>query len=83
VTPELARQFGLPTNAKGVLIQRVDPSSKAAQAGLAPGDVILEVNRNPVTTLEQMNRYLSTSKDLTLLFVSRDGRTRYVVIPSN
>lgn len=84
LTPELARQFGISTNVKGgVLIRRVDPSSVAAQAGLAPGDVILQVNRNPVTTVEQMNRYLSASKDSTLLFVSRDGRTRYVVIPSN
>jgi serine protease Do len=83
LTPELARQSGIPMNVKGVLIRRVDPASEAAQAGLAPGDVILEVNRNSVTTVEQMNRFLGTSKDSTLLFVSRDGRTRYVVIPSN
>jgi serine protease Do len=83
LTPELARQFGIPMNTKGVLIRRVDPGSEAAQAGLAAGDVILEVNRNPITTLEQMNRFLSASKDSTLLFVSREGRTRYVVIPSN
>ena len=36
LTPELARQFGIPINVKGVLIRRIDPSSEAAQAGLAP-----------------------------------------------
>jgi hypothetical protein len=43
--------------------------------------VILEVNRQPVTTLDQLNRYIKeSSSDSTILFVSRDGRTRYVVV---
>jgi serine protease Do len=56
LTPELAREFDIARNLKGVLVQRVDPGSGAAEAGLERGDVILEVNRRPVTTVEQLNR---------------------------
>ena len=83
LTPELAREFDIARNLKGVLVQRVDPGSGAAEAGLERGDVILEVNRRPVTTVEQLNRYINESNsDSTILFVNRDGRTRYVVISS-
>jgi hypothetical protein len=47
------------------------------------GNVILELNRHPVTTVEQLNRYANELKtDSTLLFVNHDGRTRYIVISS-
>jgi serine protease Do len=81
LTPELAREYGIQGNTHGVVVRGVDSDSAAAQAGLQTGDVILEVNRHPVTTIEQMNRYLKDSNsDTTLLFVSREGRTRYVII---
>jgi serine protease Do len=81
MTPELARQFGISTNTKGVLVRRIDRDSAAAQAGLEQGDVIVEVNRQPVTTVEQLNRCINQGAgDTTLLFVNHDGRTRYVVI---
>jgi hypothetical protein len=55
--------------------------------GEQPGegaDSTADTGRSPSArdTLEQMNRFLNASKDSTILFVSRDGRTRYVVIPS-
>jgi serine protease Do len=81
LTPEIANDFGLSRNMKGVIVRRVDPGSTAADAGLQRGDVILEVNRRPVTTVDQLNRNINESTgDSTILFVSRDGRTRYVVI---
>ena len=82
LTPDLAAQFNIAPNTKGVVVRRVDPGSAAAQAGLERGDVILEVNRHPVATVEQLNRYISDVKDSILLFVNHDRRTRFVVIPS-
>lgn len=80
---DLARDFGISKETKGVLVERVDPDSDAAEAGLERGDVILEVNKHAVATVEQMQRYLNEGTNgSTLLFVSRDGRTRYVVISS-
>ena len=70
-------------NHEGVLVSQIDPDSAAAQAGLERGDVILEVKRQAVTTVDQLNRYINNSKtESTLLFVSRDGRTQYIVISS-
>ena len=84
LTPEFSRQFRISQNTKGVGVRRVDPDSAASRAGLESGDVILEVNRQPVSTVDQLNRYIDqAASDSTLLFVSREGRTRYVVVPSH
>lgn len=83
LTSDMSRQLGISRNMKGVFVRRVDPDSAAAEAGLAEGDVILEVNRQAVASVEDLNRYIAGStSDSTILFVSRDGRTRYVVISS-
>ena len=81
LTPELSRQYAIGTNTKGVAVRGVDPDSPAGRAGLEPGDVILEVNRQPVSSVEQVHKYVSEgTTDTTLLFVNHDGRTRYVVM---
>jgi serine protease Do len=83
LTPELARHYGLTRNMKGVAVRRVDPDSAAAKAGLEAGDVILEVNRHPVTSTEDVNRYMNESpSDAALLFLNRQGQTRYLAIPT-
>ena len=83
LTPEFSRQYGVAGNTKGVAVRRVDPNSAAAEAGLEQGDVILEVNRQPVSTVEQLNRYVNEgTTDTALLLVNHDGRTRYLVIPT-
>jgi serine protease Do len=83
VTPESARQYGLTRTTKGVAVQRVDSDSSAAKAGLEAGDVILEVNRHPVTSTEDVNRYVHESPtDTALLFVRHEGQTRYLAIPT-
>jgi serine protease Do len=81
LTLQMARDLDISASTKGVLVRRVDPTSAAAQAGLEPGDVILEVNRHPVMAVEELNRYIKeSSSDSTILFVSREGRKRYIVI---
>jgi serine protease Do len=83
LTPESARQYGLTRNIKGVVARRVDPDSAAAKAGLEAGDVILEVNRHPVASIEDVNRYMRESPtDAALLFVNHQGQTRYLAIPT-
>ena len=83
LTPDSARQYGLTRNMKGVAVRRVDPDSAAGKAGLEAGDVILEVNRHPVTSTEDVNRYIGESPTSTaLLFVNHEGQTRYLAIPT-
>jgi serine protease Do len=83
LTSDSARQYGLTRNMKGVAVRRVDADSAAAKAGLEAGDVILEVNRHPVTSAEDVNRYIGESPTGTaLLFVNHEGQTRYLAIPT-
>src|SRR5207247_3899776 len=82
LTPDLAQRFGVQGD-KGVIVTEVRPDSPAAQAGLAPGDVIREVNRMPVQDLGDVEQGLQRSGSdpkPVLLRVEREGSQRYVVL---
>jgi serine protease Do len=53
VTPEIAHGLGLPKTA-GALVAKVGAGSPAAQAGFAPGDVILSVNGRDVRRVHDL-----------------------------
>ena len=54
LTPEIARQLQLPTNVQGVLVSGVDPDSGMAE--LQKGDVIEEINQQPVKSVADYNK---------------------------
>jgi serine protease Do len=84
LTPDLRSQLNIPSQVKGAAIQSVRPASPADDAGLAPGDVILEVNRHPVETADNfVNQVHSvpSGKDILLLVWSKGGTTFRVVHP--
>jgi len=76
----LAKQLGVPADAAGVVVTKVDPSSAAADAGLQRGDVIQEVNRKPIHNASDFEAAMRNSKDQTLLLVNRQGSTMYVAV---
>jgi serine protease Do len=78
---DIAQQLGVPADTHGVVVTDVDPSSAAAEAGLQRGDVIEEVNRQPVATVDQYNRAVKagTGQEV-LLLVYHNGVTSYVAI---
>ncbi|TAL06042.1 MAG: Do family serine endopeptidase [Verrucomicrobia bacterium] len=81
----LRQQLDIPANVRGVLVTKLDEDSPAADAGLREGDVILEVERSPVRTAEQLRELASKAgKDGVLLRVwSKSGGfggTRYLVV---
>lgn len=54
LSPEMARQLDLPNNARGVVVTDVDPDSGMAE--LQKGDVIEEINQQPVTSVSDYNK---------------------------
>ena len=82
LTPAARRQFRIPDSVEGIVVTGVEPRSTAALAGLSRGDVILEVNRRPVTNTRQaleLSRNLSQG-DRMLLHVWSRGGSRFVLI---
>ncbi|MGC2697725.1 MAG: Do family serine endopeptidase [Candidatus Angelobacter sp.] len=64
LTPDLRDQLQLPSEVKGVVVSQVQPGSPADNAGISRGDVILEVNRKPVQSADDVKRELnSVAKD--------------------
>jgi serine protease Do len=82
LTPDVRQQLHVPSQVQGVAVENVRPASPADDAGLAPGDVILEVNRQPVTSAEQFINVAHANpagKDL-LLLVWSQGNSGYRVV---
>jgi serine protease Do len=82
LTPDTAQQLKLSPATKGVVVDTVSPSSRAADAGLQPGDVIQQVNHQSVSSVKDYTQALSTSKKdaPVLLLVNRDGGTMFLAV---
>ena len=78
---QLAAKLGL-ENASGVVVTQVAPGSAAARQGLRTGTLIKEVNRQPVTNVNDFSRALAANQDADsiLLLVQDRDRSRYVVL---
>jgi Do/DeqQ family serine protease len=75
VTPDEAKRFGLPAGASALVITGVAPGSRAAVAGLRPGDLLLEADRQPLRSREQLD---AAAQDGALLLVQRGDRSSFV-----
>jgi len=85
LTPDAVSRLRLPKNARGVVVEEVDPDGRAADAGIQPGDLIEEVNGQPVNTVDDLRAAVSktTARPL-LLLVNRQGSEIFVTLrPSN
>ena len=81
LSPEIIKQLELPADTKGLVVTEVDPSGAAAEEGITRGDVILEINRKPVSTTEDVQSALTLAGDKPiLLLVTRKGQTIYLTI---
>ena len=77
VTPDIARAVGVDAGTKGLVIGAASANSDAGRKGLRRGDVILSVNRTPVTTAEALAKAVADAKkagrDAVLLEILRRG----------
>jgi serine protease Do len=74
LTPGLARRYGYKTT-EGLLITSVAQGSEADRKGIQDGDIILEVNRARISSVDQWERILDRAKtgDVIMLLVRREG----------
>jgi serine protease Do len=76
-----ARQLGLPPATQGVVVTETFAIATTEAAGLQVGDVIQEINRQAVRSVEDVHRVLNQISQPSLaLLVNRGGTTAYVLI---
>lgn len=85
ITDELRRRYGLKDDQKGVVITRVDPNSTAADKRIQPGEVIVEVGQEPVSTPADVTKRIDAiksqgRKSALLLVANTQGEVRFVAL---
>jgi len=85
LTPQARRARQLDDSATGVVITRVDPDSKAAEQGLAAGDVVLKINNRNVATPADIQNGIAEAKkqgrkSVLLLVARAQGQTGFVAV---
>ena len=83
---EARQQFQIPARVKGAVVEEVRPGSPAEDAAIRPGDVILEVNRKPVTTAAEAVNQIHAApagKDVLLLVWSHGNASYRTVHPDS
>jgi serine protease Do len=81
ITPSLAEQLGI-RDTKGVAVTEVKPGSAADEAGIAPGDVVKEVNETAINAVPAFERAVSSLKkgDVVRMLLQRGDATLYVAL---
>jgi serine protease Do len=81
LTPSLAQQLGV-SETKGVVVEQVEEGGRAQNAGITTGDVIVEVDRQPIAGVDALQQALKRHPTNTpvLLLVHREGRVLYVTV---
>ena len=60
LTPELAEQFGIPSQT-GVVVRSITPGSPAQKAGLQPGDILVAINGQPIKGARDLVRQIASA----------------------
>jgi serine protease Do len=83
LTPNIAAELGIDGHAKGAVVTSVRDGSPAQEAGLQQGDIIVEVDRRPVSTADDAVSALQTSKaPVHLVRVRRGADAMYLTLPA-
>jgi serine protease Do len=85
LTPELAARVGAPKDAHGLVVEDVKPEGRAATAGLQSGDVIEQVNRQPVQSVDDLRTAVKNAGNKpVLLLINRAGHDLFMAVrPAN
>jgi serine protease Do len=77
---DTAKELGIKGKTQGVVVTSVEPNSGADKAGLIPGDVIREINRQPVKSVKEFEKLSSAVKkgDNVLMLINRRGASLFL-----
>jgi serine protease Do len=77
---DTAKELGIKGKAQGVVVTSVEPDSAADKAGLVPGDVIREINRQPVKSAKEFEKVSSAVKkgENVLILINRRGASLFL-----
>ena len=76
------KQYNIPESTKGVVVSKVEAGSAVEGAGIQPGDVIQEVSRESIKTLDDYKRIVSKigKDELVVLLVNRRGNNLFIAV---
>jgi len=81
LSAETASRYGLEADDQGLLVTRLDPAGNAASAGIRQGDLIQEVNRQPVRTVAEFSSAIRQSGSRpALVLVKRRNAVVYLTL---
>ena len=82
LTPSLARRFGVDDQVTGVVITDIRAGSRSEESGLLQGDIIREINRQPVSSLNAFQQAVSAlpNDQPVLLFIHRRGMPLFLTV---
>ena len=82
LTPRLAKQFGVDSRVTGVVVTGIRAGSEADKAGLVQGDVIREINHEPVHSSQDFRQVVKAlpNEQTILLFINRQGTPLFLTV---
>ncbi|MGN7612341.1 DegQ family serine endoprotease [Magnetococcales bacterium HHB-1] len=82
ITNQLRRQLDVSDNVKGVVVVAVETDRSAARAGIRNGDIIVDLNRKPVTSVKAYEKVINDLKnsDTILARILRKGEPLFVAL---
>ena len=83
LTPETASRLGIPAGHARTGGRGRESDGRAADAGIQAGDVIQEVNRKPVQTVDELRAAVRGSTKPLLMLIAREGRNVFVTVRPN
>ena len=83
---EVAEQFGIDQNIKGVVIVDVKAGSVGEEKGLKKGDVIIQINRIKISSTDELYKLNEEAKKANktsiLMLILRNGMRRFIGLPT-
>jgi len=82
VSPELAQRFGFSPGESGVIVTEVEPGGVADQAGLKVGDIIKEIDKKVINSINDFKEACqsASAKKGVLIFLTRKEGSLFLVL---